>query len=325
MLKDTFQRAHNYLRISLTDACNFRCLYCMPESMHFMPSARLMNAEEIQRIAECFVRLGTTKIRLTGGEPLVRKDARPILHQLSTLPVELTLTSNGYFVHEFITDFLQAGIRSVNISLDTLNPARFKTMTRRDGFQQVWNNILSLIENGIRVKINCVAMKGINDDEVIQFVALTKELPVHVRFIEFMPFHKNAWQGAAVLPFHEMMQQIESQFTVIKLRDEQQDTTKKFIVPGHAGTFAAITTMTQPFCSGCNRMRLTADGKMKNCLFSQDETDILTALRNGLAIEPLIRQNILEKKLETGGQLLRNYEHIDPELVKNRPMIQIGG
>lgn len=325
MLLDTFHRIHNYLRISLTDACNFRCLYCMPESMQFMPSARLMNADEIMQIAACFVRLGTKKIRLTGGEPLVRKDARHILHQLSTLPVDLTLTSNGYFIHEFIQDFLQAGIRSVNISLDTLNPARFKTMTRRDGFQQVWNNILSLLENGIRVKINCVAMKGVNDDEVIDFVALTKELPVHVRFIEFMPFQNNAWQGASVLPFHEMMHQIELHFSVIKLRDEQHDTTKKFIVPGHAGTFAAITTMTQPFCSGCNRMRLTADGKMKNCLFSQDETDILTALRNGQAIEPLIRQNILEKKLETGGQLLRNYEQIDPELVKNRPMIQIGG
>lgn len=325
MLKDTFQRVHNYLRISLTDACNFRCLYCMPESMQFMPSARLMNAHEIMQIADCFVRLGTAKIRLTGGEPLARKDARYILHLLSSLPVDLTLTSNGYFVHEFIQDFLQAGIRSVNISLDTLSPARFKTMTRRDGFQQVWNNILNLLEHGIRVKINCVVMKGVNDDEVVNFVALTKELPLHVRFIEFMPFQSNAWQGAAVFPFHEMMQQIESHYSVIKLRDEQHDTTKKFIVPGHVGTFAAITTMTQPFCSGCNRMRLTADGKMKNCLFSKDETDILTALRNGQAIEPLIRQNILDKKSETGGQLLRNYEQIDPELVKNRPMIQIGG
>jgi cyclic pyranopterin phosphate synthase len=325
MLKDTFNRNHHYLRISLTDVCNFRCLYCMPEDAQFMPSARLMSADEIEQIARIFVAQGVDKIRLTGGEPLVRKDAADIMRRLGKLPVELTMTTNGMLLHQYVEVMQEAGMTSVNISLDTLQAQKFLQITKRDAFYQVRQNIDLMLEKGFRVKVNCVALRGWNDDEVIDFVGLTKELPLHIRFIEFMPFKGNQWAGASVYPYEELIQQISEQFDIVKLKDELHDTTRKFKVIGHTGTFAVITTMSQPFCSGCNRLRLTADGKMKNCLFSENESDILGPFRRGEDILPIIQQNVLDKKKETGGQLLRKYEEMDSEKIVNRSMVHIGG
>mgnify|MGYP003462461311 FL=1 len=192
MIKDSFGRVHDYLRISLTDACNFRCTYCMPdEEIQFKASAHLMQVDEIDAIAGMFVRMGVRKIRLTGGEPLVRKEAAEIIRVLSKYPVELTLTTNGYRAHEFIPVFKEAGIRSVNVSLDTLNPEKFFKITRRDHFRQVWDNIQLLVREGFHVKVNVVMMKGMNEEEIIDFVEWTKTQPVHIRFIEFMPFSGN--------------------------------------------------------------------------------------------------------------------------------------
>lgn len=325
MLTDSFHRRHNYLRISLTDVCNFRCSYCMPEDVHFMPGEQLMSADEILHIATEFVKLGVNRIRLTGGEPLVRKDAGAILQRLSRLPVELAITTNGVLLDQYLPLFKACGLSSVNVSLDTLQAEKFHAITKRDAFHRVWNNIQQLLEQGLRVKLNCVAMKGFNEDEILDFVELTRTAPLHVRFIEFMPFSGNRWDGASVLPYAELMQQIESAYSIIKLKDELNDTTKKYKVLNYEGTFAAITTMSQPFCAGCNRMRLTADGKMKNCLFSAGETDLLSALRRGEDLAPLIRQNVLDKKKETGGQLMTEYAELDAEKVNNRSMVKIGG
>lgn len=198
ILTDRFHRTHNYLRISLTDNCDLRCTYCMPEEDHAVtPSARLLQPVEIEGIARIFTSLGVNKIRLTGGEPLIRKDAADIIGRLAQLPVVLTLTTNGTRLHQY-TELLSAcGIRSLNISLDTLDPDRFLLMTRRNLFAQVKSNIDEMVALGFQVKVNTVVMKGVNDDELEAFIRWTRNLPIHVRFIEFMPFTGNRWQPEA--------------------------------------------------------------------------------------------------------------------------------
>ncbi len=326
MIQDRFGRTHNYLRISLTDNCNMRCFYCMPEEDYdFTPVSKLMQAHEIEALAKIFVEEGVDKIRLTGGEPLVRKDAADILLALSKLPVKLTLTTNGTRLHEFLPVLQEAGVRSLNISLDTLQADKFQVMTRRNLFDKIYNNIHLLIDHGFHVKVNMVVMKGLNDNEIPDFIAWTKHTPVHVRFIEFMPFSGNRWTSNKVVSLEEILAAIAIKYDYIRLQDAENDTAKGFTVPGHAGTFAIISTMTSPFCSGCNRMRLTADGKMKNCLFSRTETDLLSAFRRGDDVRPLIHQSIQDKAKELGGQFTTDFEHLHAETIDNRSMITIGG
>lgn len=326
MILDTHNRIHNYLRISLTDNCNLRCFYCMPEEEYdFTPASRLMQKAEIDALARTFVAQGVKKIRLTGGEPLVRKDAADIILSLSRLPVELTLTTNGTRVHSFIDVLREAGIRSLNISLDTLQSDKFLLVTRRDQFSLVKNNIRLLLEQGFHVKVNVVVMQGLNDTEILDFIAWTKDTPVHVRFIEFMPFSGNRWTSNKVVTLQQILDTIAQRYDFLPLKGDAHDTAKKFIVPGHAGTFAVISTMTAHFCGDCNRMRLTADGKLKNCLFSQTETDLLTPLRNGEDVLPLIHQSILSKAKQLGGQLPADFQNLQAEALLNRSMITIGG
>jgi cyclic pyranopterin phosphate synthase len=294
------------------------------EDMDFHPEDQLMRPEEIEHFAKIFVALGTKKIRLTGGEPLVRKDAADIIQRMASLPVELTLTTNGFLTNRYIDVFQQAGMRSINVSLDTLNADKFSIITRRNKFETVWSNILQLLDKGFHVKVNCVVMAGVNTDELCAFVELTRTLPVHVRFIEFMPFTGNHWESKQVFSWQQMLEIISAQYLIRKLTDGPNDTAKKYQVPGFSGTFAVISTMSAPFCSTCNRMRLTADGKMKNCLFSQGETDLLTPLRAGKDIEPLIRQNLLGKHASLGGQF-SDYTVTNGEELQNRSMIAIGG
>jgi cyclic pyranopterin phosphate synthase len=326
MIIDGFNRVHDYLRISLTDNCNLRCFYCMPEEEYtFTAASKLMQADEIEAISKIFVANGVKKIRLTGGEPLVRKDAADILKKLSKLDVKLTLTTNGTRLHEFVDVIKEVGITSLNISLDTLQKDRFLLMTKRDQFERVRSNIDLMLQQGIHVKVNAVVMKGLNDDEINDFVAWTKEQPVHIRFIEFMPFSGNRWNSERVMTWQEILERVSTTYDVLPLDREKHDTAKKYIVPGHQGTFAVISTMSAPFCGDCNRMRLTADGKMKNCLFSTSETDLLGALRSGEDILPLIHQSILDKKKALGGQFTTDLEKIDTEKLENRSMITIGG
>ena len=326
MIVDKFNRVHDYLRISLTDNCDLRCFYCMPEEDYqFTPNQQLMQADEIEAIAKAYVQEGVKKIRLKGGEPLVRKDFADILRRLGKLNVEITMTTNGTRLHEFVEVIKNSGIKSLNISLDTLQKDRFILMTKRDKQEQVMRNIQLMLDNDINVKVNVVAMKGVNDEEIIDFVKWTKDTPVHIRFIEFMPFDRNKWNSDKVITLQQILDKVSTQFEIEPLSRLPHETAKKFKVPGHAGTFAVISTMSAPFCGDCNRIRLTADGKMKNCLFSQSETDILGAYRKGEDIKPLIYQNISEKKEALGGQFTIDMEKIETTALHNRTMISIGG
>ena len=326
MIKDSFNRVHNYLRISLTDNCNLRCFYCMPEEDYeFTKASKLMQADEIESLAKIFVNEGVTKIRLTGGEPLVRKDAGQIILALSRLNIDLSFTTNGARIHDFLDLILEANITSINVSLDTLDADKFHLITRRDIFAQVMANIKLLLENNIRVKLNVVVMKGLNDMEIVDFVEWTKDYPIEVRFIEFMPFAGNRWTSNKVVSMEEILQQVDTEYTYYPLAAGPNDTAKHYQVAGHAGSFAIISTMTSPFCGTCNRMRLTADGKLKNCLFSESETDLLGPMRNGEPVLPLIHACIGNKAKALGGQFSGLLEDIEANTIHNRSMITIGG
>ena len=326
MIQDAFGRVHDYLRISLTDNCNLRCFYCMPEEEYaFTAASRLMQKDEVKKLAGVFVNEGVTKIRLTGGEPLVRKDAANIIESLSALPVELVMTTNATRIHEFIAVLKSSSIKTLNVSLDTLQPDKFMLLTRRDLFHRVRSNIELLLHHGFRVKINVVVMKGMNETEINDFVNWTKHIPVQIRFIEFMPFSGNRWTGNKVFSMQDMFSEISTQFEFLPVENELHDTAKHFMIPGHLGSFAIISTMSAPFCSSCNRMRLTADGKLKNCLFSPGETDLLTPLRNQEDVTALIHSCIRSKAKELGGQFSGTFDLLDAASIHNRPMITIGG
>lgn len=325
MLRDTFNRVHHYLRISISDKCNFRCKYCIPHgSVGFLAKKHQMTADEIFGIAEIFVQLGVKKIRLTGGEPLIRKDVGVILQRLALLPVELTLTTNAYWLDKYLSEITAAGIRSLNISLDSLSPDNFTNIVQSDGFKQVWDNILRAMGAGLHIKLNVVLMKGVNDGEIDDFVRLTETLPLEVRFIEFMPFDRNEWRKDKVIPHTTVLEALQKQYALFKLEDEENATARKFGIPNHAGTIAFITTLSDAFCATCNRIRITADGKMKNCLFGQEEYDILSAYRSGENIETLIKNALMKKHKKLGGQFT-DYQKINPAQMHNRSMIQIGG
>src|SRR6187402_630159 len=328
-MQDNHGRAHNYLRISITEHCNLRCTYCMPaEGIALTPRAHLMTAEEIVTIAQTFVKLGVTKIRLTGGEPLVRKDAKIIIEQLGKLGVELTLTTNGILVHEFIDTFKEAGITTLNVSIDSLKKDKFNQITRRNYFEKLIENLDLLETNDFNVKLNVVVIKGFNDNEIIDFIEMTKDRNIQIRFIEFMPFDGNKWNKEKLVSYAEILSQANvfySEQKVNRLQDKPNDTSKNHKIDGYQGSFSVISSVTNPFCSSCNRIRLTADGKLKNCLFSNTETSLLDTLRTGDSIEPLIFQNIKSKFAMRGG-MDDDAKFQNPLLFsQNRSMIKIGG
>ncbi len=329
ILQDTLGRNHNYLRISITEHCNLRCTYCMPaEGIALTPKAHLMTADEILTIAKTFVDLGVTKIRLTGGEPLVRKDAKAIILRLGKLGVHLTLTTNGILVPDFISTFKEAGIKSVNISIDSLVKEKFNQITRRNYYDKVLENIDLLICEGFHVKLNIVLIKAFNDNEIIDFIRLTENKNIQIRFIEFMPFSGNQWDKSKLVSYAEILETIQHTYShqeMERLTDAPNDTAKNFKIKSFQGSFAIISSVTNPFCSTCNRIRLTADGKLKNCLFSNSETSLLDALRAGESILPFIHENLRAKKAVRGG-MDDDLKFQNPELFsKNRSMIAIGG
>lgn len=329
ILTDDFGRKHNYLRISLLEKCNLRCTYCMPaDGIVLSPKASLMTADEIFALARIFVENGVNKIRLTGGEPLLRKDFPEIISKLSTLKTSLSITTNGILIDRHIDALKQANIKKINLSLDTLIASKFHSITLRDQFEKVIDNLHLLLNHDFKVKVNVVLMKGFNENEIIDFVKLTQFLPISVRFIEFMPFAGNEWDRSKMVSQNEILAQVNNTFSseeIEKLEDEKNFTARTYKIKDFQGDFGIISSITNPFCDGCNRIRLTANGKIKNCLFSNSETDLLTAFRNGESIGNLISVSIKNKKKVRAGMVTIE-EMDDPSLhFDNRSMIAIGG
>ena len=328
ILTDSFGRHHSSLRISLTEKCNLRCTYCMPENGVFLsPKKQLMTTQEVIDIAQLFVKNGVTKIRLTGGEPLLRKDFPEIITALSKLPVHLSLTTNAILVDRHIETFKKSNLKAINVSLDTLIPAKFNTITKRDQFNKAYDNVKLLLNHNFNVKLNVVLIKGFNDDEIIDFINFTKNEHITVRFIEFMPFDGNNWDTSKIVSYKDILDKVEEYYlpsNVTMLTNEKNFTARNFKIKGFTGTFGIISTVTNPFCDSCNRIRLTANGKLKNCLFSTTETDLLTPYRENQPIEPIIQAAIQKKKAVRAGMTsiddFKNLTNHD-----NRSMITIGG
>ncbi|KAJ1657384.1 hypothetical protein IWQ61_003204 [Dispira simplex] len=285
-LTDQFQRKHTYLRISLTERCNLRCMYCMPEEgVSLTPSDKLLTTEEIVYLAAIFVKQGVTKIRLTGGEPTIRKDFVDLVGHLNLLRSwglqSLAVTTNGIALRRKLPQLVENGLDGINFSLDTLNPLQFQLLTRRKGMERVLESIQMASEYPqLNVKINCVVMRQINEREVPDFVQYTQYRPITVRFIEYMPFDGNRWSQHKLVPYRELLQAIKARFgEPTKLTDEAHDTTKTYCIPGFRGQFGFITSMTDHFCHTCNRVRITADGNLKVCLFGNTEVSLRDYIR----------------------------------------------
>ena len=328
-LTDDFGRKHNYLRISLIEKCNLRCTYCMPaEGIALTPKKELMTADEVFAIAQTFVNNGVNKIRLTGGEPLLRKDFPEIIEKLAQLETEISITTNGILIDRHIEVLKQFKVKKINLSLDTLVASKFNTITLRNQFEKVIDNLHLLLNNDFKVKVNVVLIKGFNDNEIIDFINLTEFLPISIRFIEFMPFAGNQWDRSKMVSQTEILNQLSAHFSesnLEKLEDEKNFTAREFKINNYLGSFGIISSITNPFCDGCNRIRLTANGKIKNCLFSNSETDLLTPYRNGEAIENTIASAIKNKKKVRAG--MTTLEDVDNPVLNqdNRSMIAIGG
>jgi len=295
------------------------------EEIDFLSNKKLMSTDEILEIAQAFVSLGIKKIRLTGVDPLLRKDFDVIFTRLSSLPVSLHITTNGVLLDKHVDHMVAHGLKNINISLDSLQKDKFKTITKRNDFDKVIANIKLAQKAGLKVKINVVLLKDFNKDEIVPFVELTKDESISVRFIEFMPFNGNKWEYNKTVLLDDILDIVSREKEVITHRLEDNHITKTFSVAGYKGDFGVISTISSTFCSGCNRVRVTADGKLKNCLFSTGETDLLTTIRNGGSIKELIIENVLKKKKARGG--MDTLEEIKAEGSQhpNRSMLTIGG
>ncbi|KAL2853375.1 hypothetical protein BJY01DRAFT_74595 [Aspergillus pseudoustus] len=304
-LTDTFNRQHDYLRISVTERCNLRCLYCMPEEgVPLSPPSHLLTSPEIVYLSSLFVSQGVTKIRLTGGEPTVRKDIVPLMQSIGELRRdglrELCLTTNGISLHRKLEPMVEAGLTGVNLSLDTLDPFQFQIMTRRKGFEAVMKSIDRILElnkmgAGIKLKINCVVMRGLNEREIIPFVEMGRDNPIEVRFIEYMPFDGNKWSQGKMVSYQEMVALIREKYpTLEKVAGHKNDTSKTYRIPGFQGRVGFITSMTHNFCGTCNRLRITCDGNLKVCLFGNAEVSLRDIIRKQNNGEP-IDQAVLEE------------------------------
>jgi cyclic pyranopterin phosphate synthase len=302
-LIDTFGRVHNNLRISVTDRCNLRCTYCMPEEVVFLDRGELLTFEEITRFVEIAAPLGIDKIRLTGGEPLMRRDLPRLVSMLVAVPGirDIGLTTNGILLADQAQAFFDAGLRRINISLDTLNPERFRQLTRRDGLDRVIAGILAAKKAGFEpIKINAVSIRGITEQEVIPLARFAREHGLEMRFIEYMPIGADHWERGKVYFAHEIMEQLEREIApLVPVEDyDPRAPAMEFRYTDGAGNIGIIASVSRPFCLSCNRLRLTAEGKLRNCLFALDEVDIKPLLRGQAQPEEIvdtIRRNVLAK------------------------------
>lgn len=331
-LYDRFGRIHNNLRISVTDRCNIRCFYCMPaENVQFKPRSEILTFEEIERFVRVAARLGVNKLRLTGGEPLVRSNLPVLIEKLNQVPGinDIALTTNGILLAEQAAALKAAGLQRLNISLDALNPETFKQITRREGFERVLAGIFAAQAAGFeKIKLNAVAIAGITEAEVAPFGHFARQHGLEVRFIEFMPLDAdNAWENDQVLPGEKIRALLEAEIApLVPLhRDDPSQPATDYIFADGVGQIGFINPVTQPFCHDCNRLRMTADGKLRNCLFGMDEWDARALLRasqpehaSDEALARLVRACVTAK---LPGHGINQEGFVKPD----RAMFQIGG
>jgi cyclic pyranopterin phosphate synthase len=326
-LRDSWGREIKSLRVSVTDKCNFRCRYCMPaEGLEWLERDELLSFEEIERLVRVLAQMGVDEVRLTGGEPLVRRDLPTLVRLLARTPGvrDLSLTTNGVLLDRFAAPLVPAGLRRLNVSLDSLSHVRFAEITRRDALDRV----LAGLEEAERhpqlrpIKVNCVAIKGFTEEEVPALAELARRKPYVVRFIEFMPLDADqAWRDDDVLTGGEIRALIEERWPLEELPAKASSTARRFRFADGAGEIGFVNPVSEPFCSSCDRIRLTADGQLRTCLFSRREWDLKTPLRDGSSderIEELIRFAVAHKELK--------HKINDPGFVRaSRSMSQIGG
>jgi cyclic pyranopterin phosphate synthase len=321
---DPFGRTVRDLRISVTDRCNLRCSYCMPaEGMQWLHRDELLTFEEITRVARiCVERFGFDGIRLTGGEPTVRANLPTLVEMLDGLGVDLAMTTNGATLRLTADDLRRAGLRRVNISCDSLRPDRFAAITRRDALAQVLDGIDAALEVGFDpVKVNCVLMRGVNDDEVVDFAAFGRDRGVGVRFIEFMPLDADGgWGSDAVVPASEVIERIDAVFPIEPVPRGDAPASEYRYRDG-AGGVGVIASVTQPFCGSCDRVRITAEGQFRNCLFAVHETDLRTLLRGGASDQQVAAAIANDVAGKWAGHNIGQVNFIRPA----RSMSQIGG
>ena len=327
-LVDSFARVHDNLRISVTDRCNIRCFYCMPENgVEFMERGEILSFEEIERFVRVAVRLGINKLRVTGGEPLVRKDLPVLIRKLAAIPgiQDLALTTNAVLLSEMAQPLYEAGLRRINIHLDTLDRARFRRITRRDDLERVLAGIESCLQLGYSpIKLNAVAVKGLTEPDIVPIAHYCRERGIEPRFIEFMPLDaQQLWDRTRVLSADEIIRVLShevSPLVEIPDRDPRAPATEYCYSDG-GGRVGFIASVTRPFCLNCNRIRLTSDGKLRYCLFAIEEANVKGLLRSGATddeLAALIRSNVQEKWI---GHEINSTRFVPPP----RPMYAIGG
>ncbi|MFC5468383.1 GTP 3',8-cyclase MoaA [Cohnella suwonensis] len=330
-LTDRFGRKHTYLRISVTDRCNLRCLYCMPEEgMQFMEQDKLLSYAQMVEVAKAAAGLGIRKFRITGGEPLVRPGLEELIAGIAALPgvEDISLTTNGLLLAQQAAKLKEAGLKRVNISLDTMDPTRFKFIARRGELNKVWEGVRAAAEAGLGpIKLNCVLLKGVNEDEIGKFLRLSVDQPLHVRFIEYMPIgHDDAGWRNHYLPLSRVLEEAERLGYALEKAEGPGGSgpSDDWRIAGAAGTFGLIHPVSDHFCKSCNRLRLTADGNLKPCLYWVDELNVKPALGSPEALEKLFYRamDIKPENHEMAALLAgERQSHMPTE----RRMSQIGG
>lgn len=296
-LIDNWGRPINYLRLAVTDRCNLRCFYCMPEEgINYLPKDSLLTYEEMERLIQIFCDLGIDKLRITGGEPLIRRDVIPFLYRIKDTPglKTINITTNGLLTEKYLADLKKIGITSVNLSLDTLDAERFHQITRRDEFDKVFRTLNRLVEEGFDTKINMVVMAEKNTQDIVPMAALSVDKPISVRFIEEMPFNGSNGSSKSI-PWdrNNILRALSEKFSLTKLDDPKNSTASHYQIDGAKGNLGVIAAYTRTFCGSCNRIRLTAQGELRTCLYANAGLDLRALLRSGKNNEA-IAQAIIE-------------------------------
>ena len=327
VLKDSLGRVARKLRISVTDRCNFRCQFCMPKTPIWLPHSEILTYEEVNRVATLFAEMGVEKIRLSGGEPLMRRDVEKLYELLSRIPriQSISMTTNGFLLEEKAAALKRAGLRSVTVSLHSLKPERFSEISGGGPFEKVLAGIKAAKENGFNpVKVNAVIIRGCNEDEIVDLASLAYSGDVTVRFIEYMPFDgERLWEMEKVVSGKEIVERIRREYDLSPVPREPGSTAKLYRFPDGRGEIGVITSITEPFCSDCDRIRLSADGKIVPCLFDKAGYDLKPLLRGGASDEALVEfiWDAVQRKAPGVETLLRKFN----ALQHVRPMHTIGG